>query len=122
MRFPLRVTLFGSFALLVVVSAVGQALLVNSGLREELLAIQELELSHGLGLAPSFFQTLETIDPDSASRALARRIGYPVTLLSLEGLEQFSVPGEGPCDARGQPGVHCREVGGRGFLPASRTG
>lgn len=86
MRFPFRVTLFLFFSLLVLGLSIGQALFLHSGLREELLAIQEQELTRELDLAPAYLQGLGTLDPDSASTALARRIGYPVTLMDLDGV------------------------------------
>jgi two-component system phosphate regulon sensor histidine kinase PhoR len=65
---------------------VGQAFFLGRGLREELLSIQEKELARGLALAPAFLLNLGPVEPDSASRALATRIGYPVTLLDEEGV------------------------------------
>lgn len=58
---------------------------MNRGLRRELLDVQQRELRRELELAPLFLGSLQTEDPDSASRALASHIGYPVTLLDLEG-------------------------------------
>ena len=63
----------------------GQALIINRGLKQELLNVQERELRRELELAPLFLATLQTEDPDSASRALATHIGYPVTLLDRGG-------------------------------------
>jgi signal transduction histidine kinase len=86
MRFPLRVTLFLSFFILIAFLAVGQTLLLSRGFQEELFEIQEHELTRELDLAPAVLQNIGPVDPDSASRALARRIGYPVTLLDTAGV------------------------------------
>jgi len=86
MRLPLRATLLASFIVLIAFLVVGQTLLLSWGLREELFSVQEQELARELDLAPAVLENLGQVSPDSASRALARRIGYPVTLLDTDGV------------------------------------
>lgn len=86
MRFSLRFTLLAAFLTLIVFLVVGQTLVLNRGLRQELRSIQEGELTRELDLASTFLQSLGPVGPDSSARALARRIGYPVTLLDQEGV------------------------------------
>ncbi len=64
---------------------VGQILIINRGLKEELLAVQRRELRRELELAPLLLGGVETADPDSVARALAFRLGYPVTVLDRSG-------------------------------------
>ena len=64
---------------------VGQALILNRGLRRELLNVQKRELRRELELAPLFLANLQTEDPDTAAHSLASHIGYPITLLDREG-------------------------------------
>jgi signal transduction histidine kinase len=85
MRFPFRVTLLTSFGLLILGLVLGQTVVLNQGLRRDLISIQERELARELELAPALLTGLEGPDPDSAAQALSRRIGYPVTFLSPEG-------------------------------------
>ncbi len=80
-----RRLLLASFLALTAFLVVGQILIMNRGLEREFLEIQKRELRRELELAPLFLESLQTEDPDSASRALAARIGYPVTLLDHEG-------------------------------------
>jgi signal transduction histidine kinase len=86
MRFPLRLALLASFLAVIAVLVLGQTLLLNRGLRQELITIQERELARELILLPAFLQTLPLADADSAASILARRIGYPVTLLDEQGV------------------------------------
>lgn len=84
MRFPFRATLFGSFLVVIAVLAVAQALVLRRGLREEFLSLQRRELRREMELIPPFMADYAGVDPDSAARALSRRIGYPVTILDDE--------------------------------------
>jgi signal transduction histidine kinase len=86
MRFPLRVTLLATFLILTLLLVLGQTLVLFRGFRQDLISIQERELARELGLAPDLLRTLEGLDPDSAARVLARRIGYVVTFLDPEGM------------------------------------
>jgi two-component system phosphate regulon sensor histidine kinase PhoR len=83
-RFPFRATLFGSFLVVIAVLAVAQALVLRRGLREEFLSLQRRELRREMELIPPFMADYAGVDPDSAARALSRRIGYPVTILDDE--------------------------------------
>ncbi|MGD2122454.1 MAG: ATP-binding protein [Gemmatimonadota bacterium] len=85
MRFPLRSTLLTSFLVLIVFLVVGQALVLNRGLKEEFIAVRERELEGELELAPDFLENFGPVSYDSAARAFASRIGYPVTFLNPEG-------------------------------------
>ncbi len=85
MRFPLRSTLLTSFLFLIIFLVVGQTLVLNRGLREELIGVRERELEGELHLAPAFLETLGPVSYDSAAKAFAGRIGYPVTFMSFEG-------------------------------------
>ncbi len=90
MRLSVRLALFGSFLLLTVLLVLGQVLVGSRGLRQELHASLEQELGRELELVPSLLPQLlpvpaEGADPDSLARALSRRLGYPVTLLDLDG-------------------------------------
>jgi len=86
MRFPLRATLLASFLILSLFLVVGQTLVLYRGFRRDLLEVQEKELARELGLVPSFLRDLRPSNVDSAAAALARRVGYPVTLLTREGV------------------------------------
>jgi len=86
MRFPLRFAFLTAFLALVFFLVLAQTFLLNQGFRRDLLAIQERELARELGLAPIFLESLEFTEADSVARALSRRIGYPVTFLSTEGV------------------------------------
>jgi signal transduction histidine kinase len=85
MRFPLRSILLAAFLFLITFLVLGQTLVLNRGLREELIAVRERELEGELELAPVFLETLGPVSEDSAAKAFARRIGYPVTFLNLGG-------------------------------------
>jgi signal transduction histidine kinase len=86
MRFPLRIILLAAFLALILFLVVGQTVLLNQGFRRDLLAVQERELARELELAPTFLKSLPVADPDSVARTLARRIGYPITFLTEEGV------------------------------------
>ena len=85
MRFPLRSILLTSFLFLITFLVVGQTLVLNRGLREELIQVRERELEGELELASVFLESLGPVSHDSAARAFAGRIGYPVTFLNLYG-------------------------------------
>jgi len=101
---------------------VGQAFLINRGLKEEFLEIQERELRKELELAPLFLASLRTEDPDSASRALASHMGYPVTLLDQDG-RVVGASSELPFQLRGMvaaPGSTELEAARRGDVGFAR--
>jgi two-component system phosphate regulon sensor histidine kinase PhoR len=64
---------------------VGQVLLTNRGLEADFLSVQQGELRRELEVAPILLRELSPQEPDSAASFLARRIGYPVTLLDRDG-------------------------------------
>ncbi len=86
MRVSLRLSLLASFLALTLLLILGQTLVLNRGFREDLQAIQERELARELDLASALLSSFGPVEPDSAARYLARRIGYPVTLLDLDGM------------------------------------
>jgi signal transduction histidine kinase len=86
MKFPLRIQLLVAFLAIIVFLVVGQSLVLMHGFREDLLDIQERELAREMELAPGVLQGMAVADLDSMARGLARRVGYPVTFLDLEGV------------------------------------
>jgi signal transduction histidine kinase len=85
MRLPLRSILLTFFLFLIIFLVVGQTLILNRGLRNELIQVSEQELEGEMELAPAFFESLGPVSVDSAAKTFARRIGYPVTFLNLDG-------------------------------------
>jgi signal transduction histidine kinase len=119
MRFPIRSTLLTSFLFLIIFLVVGQTLVLNRGLREDLITVRERELEGELDLAPSFFESLGPVPLDSAAKAFAGRIGYPVTFLGNDGRVRgassnlpFQRPGLVP---RGEEMQEAQQVGDVGF-------
>lgn len=86
MRFSLRLFLLASFLTLTTLLVLGQTLVLNRGFREDLQSVLEGEVARELDLAPVVLASFGSMEPDSAAMALARRIGYPVTLLDLDGM------------------------------------
>jgi signal transduction histidine kinase len=104
-RLSLRVALFGSFLVLTGLLVLGQVLVGSRGLRQELHALLEHELQRELDLAPALLRQLSSQpeqepDPDSLARFLSRSLGYPVTLLDLDG-RVFGASSDLPFQARG---------------------
>lgn len=63
----------------------GEVLITNHGLEEDLLSVQRGELRRELELLPLLLGELQTREPDSVAVLLSRRIGYPITLLDRNG-------------------------------------
>ena len=80
-----RRLLLGSFLTVIGFLAVGEVLITNHGLEEDLLSVQRGELRRELELLPLLLGELQTREPDSVAVLLSRRIGYPVTLLDRNG-------------------------------------
>ena len=97
-----RRLLLGSFLGLVVCLVAGQAFLANRAFREDLLSTTRVGLQRDLDLASLFLRTVSGPDLGEAADALSQRLGYPVTLLTLEG-QPVGIPHEIPLQGEGFP-------------------
>lgn len=131
MRLSLRFSLFGAFALLVLVLAGFQLWIGNGSLREELEALLVRELRRELELAPALLEEVSAVQgelaPDSLARALSLRLGYPVTLFDAEG-RVVGASAHLPFQLKGlaagsdSPEVEAALKGGMGFSRRRGTG
>ncbi len=105
MRLPFRALVFLSCLAIIALLVLGQALVLNRGLHRDLGAVLERALRREMELAPSLLDQLlagtpRETDPDSLALVLARRLGYPVTLLDLDG-RIFGASSDLPFQLRG---------------------
>ncbi len=85
MRFRIHHRLFASFFGIVGLMGLLTVGLVGSGLRGELTSTFEDELGRQLALAEWIVQSSEGSDPDALAREIMERVGYRVSLISMDG-------------------------------------